>query len=69
VAAVELEQVLAADPRHADAVFNLAQLKMNRGDLAEASALYERYLAMDPPEGWAQTARKALQYCAAQLAL
>ena len=67
-AAVELERVLQADPGHSDTVFNLAQLKLERGDLAEARLLFERYLAMGPPPDWAQTARKALRYCEAQLA-
>lgn len=66
-AAVELGRVLDADPLHSDAVFNLAQLKMKAGDMAEAKRLYERYLALGPPEPWAQTARKAIRYCAAQL--
>lgn len=65
-AAGELVRVLDADPRHPDAVFNLAQLRMKSGAMAEAKTLYERYLALDPPEDWARTARRALQYCAGQ---
>ena len=42
---------------------------MNRGDLAAARSLYERYLDMDPPADWAQTARKAIRYCEAKLAV
>lgn len=63
-AAGELVRVLDADPRHPDAVFNLAQLRMKAGAMGEAKSLYERYLALDPPEDWARTARRALQYCA-----
>jgi len=63
-AAGELVRVLDADPRHPDAVFNLAQLRMKSGAMGEAKSLYERYLALDPPEEWARTARRALQYCA-----
>jgi tetratricopeptide (TPR) repeat protein len=63
-AAVELTRVVGADPTYADAIFNLAQLRMNAGEMAEAKALYERYLALDPPDPWAATARKALIYCA-----
>jgi tetratricopeptide (TPR) repeat protein len=66
-AAAELGRVLAIDASHPDAVFNLAQLRMKAGAIAEAKALYESYLALDPPEDWARTARKAIQYCAAQL--
>ena len=59
--------MLAADPAYADAVFNLAQLRMKAGAMAAAKALYERYLALDPPDDWAATARKAIPYCAARL--
>ncbi len=68
-AAVELERVVETRPDHADAVFNLAQIRMDRGDLAAAKALFERFLAMDPSADGGQTARKALRYCAAQLAV
>ena len=68
-AAAELDRVLDTEPDHSDAVFNLAQLKMKRGELAAARSLYERYLAMEPPADWAQTARKALRYCEARLAV
>lgn len=64
-AAGELVRVLVADPRHADAVFNLARLRMIEGRLADAKTLYERYLALDPPEEWAATARKAIIVCMA----
>lgn len=64
-AATELARVLDADPAHADAVFNLAQILMQTGDLAAAKGLYERYLALGPPDDWAQTARRAIHYCTA----
>ena len=66
-AATELAHVLAADPTFADAVFNLAQLRMQAGDMAEAKALYERYLTLDPPAHWAATARKAIAFCSVGL--
>ena len=66
-AEAELARVLAADPSYADALFNLAQLKMKAGAVAEAKDLYERYLALGPPDDWAATARKAIAYCAACL--
>jgi tetratricopeptide (TPR) repeat protein len=66
-AEAELARVLAADPSYADALFNLAQLKMKADAMGEAKALYERYLALGPPDDWAATARKAIAYCAACL--
>jgi tetratricopeptide (TPR) repeat protein len=67
-AALELDAVLDADPDHPDALFNLAQLRMQAGAMAPAKALYERYLALGPPDDWAATARKAIHYCSARLA-
>jgi tetratricopeptide (TPR) repeat protein len=64
-AAAELERLVAADPTHADAVFNLAQLRLRAGDVDVARSLYERYLTLDPPPDWAETARRAILYCAA----
>ncbi|HEY1425130.1 MAG TPA: tetratricopeptide repeat protein, partial [Caulobacteraceae bacterium] len=66
-AEAELVRVLNADQAYADAIFNLAQLKMKAGAMAAAKALYERYLALGPPDEWAATARKAIAYCAAHL--
>ncbi|HEY1878859.1 MAG TPA: tetratricopeptide repeat protein [Caulobacteraceae bacterium] len=66
-AIAELARALTVDPAYPDALFNLAQLRMKAGDMAEAKALYERYLALGPPEDWARTARKAIQYCSAHL--
>jgi tetratricopeptide (TPR) repeat protein len=62
-AVAELAAVLAADPTHSDALFNLAQLNMRAGQMSQAKALYERYLALGPPDDWARTARKAIQVC------
>jgi tetratricopeptide (TPR) repeat protein len=67
-AAVELGRVLESDPAHTDALFNLAQLRMKAGEAGEAKALYERYLALGPPDPWADTARKAIHYCTALIA-
>ena len=64
-AAAELDVLLQAEPSHADAVFNLAQLRMKAGDVGAAKALFERYLTLEPPESWAETARRAILYCAA----
>jgi tetratricopeptide (TPR) repeat protein len=64
----ELECALEADPSYSDAMFNLAQLLMKSGDIAAAKPLYERYLATNPPDEWAATARRAILYCTARLA-
>ena len=66
-AAAELKKLLDVDDCHADALFNLAQLTMKSGALAEAKALYERYLHCDPPSDWAAKARKAIRYCSARM--
>jgi hypothetical protein len=39
---------------------------MKAGDMETARSLYERYLALDPPDDWAATARKAILYCLAR---
>jgi tetratricopeptide (TPR) repeat protein len=66
-AATELDRLLTSDASHPDALFNLAQLRMQAGDIGAAKALYERYLTLDPPDDWALTARRAIQYCEARL--
>ncbi len=63
-AIVELAALLATEPTNADAVFNLAQLRLAAGDTTAAKTLFERYLTLDPPETWAETARKAIMLCA-----
>ena len=64
-ASIELDRVVTSDPGYSDALFNLAQLQMNAGQMAAAKRLYERYLTLDPPEEWAAMARKAIIVCAA----
>jgi hypothetical protein len=44
-------------------LFNLAQLRMRSGRLAEAIALYERYLATNPTSEWVGKAMRAITYC------
>jgi tetratricopeptide (TPR) repeat protein len=66
-ASAELGRVLETEPAHSDAVFNLAQILMQTGNIARAKSLYEQYLALDPPADWAATARKAITYCTARL--
>jgi len=62
-----LHRVVMEDPTNADAIFNLAQLKMQAGDLIAAQALFADYLDLDPPDEWAEMARKGLLVCAAEL--
>jgi tetratricopeptide (TPR) repeat protein len=62
-AAGELAALLEFDAGHPDALFNLAQLRMKAGRLADALPLYERYLQTGPPADWAARARKAIAYC------
>jgi tetratricopeptide (TPR) repeat protein len=62
-----LAAVLKRDAMHADALFNLAQLDLNGGDIAAAKARFEAYLAADPPSDWAEKARRAISYCNARL--
>ena len=59
--------VLDRDGAHADALFNLAQLELNRGDLLAARARFETYLSGQPPADWADKARKAIVYLNARL--
>jgi len=68
-AASELESVLALDPEHDDATFNLAQIFLNGGDHPLAKALFERYLTLNPPADGAATARKAIHYLTAKIAM
>ncbi|MGE3249229.1 MAG: tetratricopeptide repeat protein [Hyphomonadaceae bacterium] len=63
----ELLAALKTEPLYGDALFNLAQLELKRGEIAEARALFERYLEADPPSDWAAKARRAIQYCTARL--
>lgn len=44
----ELNSALALNPRYAPALFNLANISEDRGARAEATALYERVLEIDP---------------------
>jgi hypothetical protein len=68
-AAAELTRLLKARPKYADALFNLAQLRMKADAVGEAKSLYERFLALNPPEEWAATARKGIGYCTARMML
>lgn len=44
----EFEQELAQDPRNGNALYEIAELRRNAGQFAEAAALFERTLAFHP---------------------
>ena len=57
-----LARAIALDAGYADAVFNLATLAFEAGDLAEARRLWERYLELDPDSEWARRAARGVQF-------
>jgi hypothetical protein len=44
-------------------VYNLAKLQFELGCFAEASRLWQRYLALDPDSEWSRRARSGLRLC------
>ncbi len=58
-AEADLRDALALDGAYPDALFNLGQLRLKAGEKPEAKALFNRFLATDPEEPWADLARKA----------
>ena len=65
-ARVCLERAIAADPDYADPVYNLAKLQFELGRFAEASRMWQRYLALDPDSEWSRRARSGLRLCQQQ---
>lgn len=59
-AAEEYRRVLAARPDAKAALYNLAQLETDAGNVESARALWMRYLAVDASGAWAEKARAAL---------
>jgi tetratricopeptide (TPR) repeat protein len=55
---------VALDARYADAVFNLASLEFDAGNLAEARRWWERYIELDPDSAWARTAERGIRFVA-----
>jgi cytochrome c-type biogenesis protein CcmH/NrfG len=55
---------VALDPGYADAVYNLATLAFEAGDLEGARRWWERYLELDPDSDWARTAERGIRYVA-----
>ena len=60
-------KAIALDPDYADAVFNLATLEFDAGDLAAARRWWARYLELDSDSEWARTAARGLQFVDLQL--
>jgi tetratricopeptide (TPR) repeat protein len=67
--AVDCEQrALDADPKYADAVFNMALFLQRLDRHAQAAPMWRRYLALDRDSPWAERAKRALKYCEIQMA-
>jgi tetratricopeptide (TPR) repeat protein len=60
LAIAELRHVSNGCPEFADAHFNLGVILARVGGVAQARALFERYLALDPDSDWAAQARGLL---------
>ena len=63
-----LHKAIALDADYADAVFNLAKLEFDAGNLAEARRWWARYLELDSISEWARTAARGIQFVDLQLA-
>ena len=59
-------RAIAIDPDYADAVFNLASLAFETGDLAAAGRSWARYVELDPDSDWGRTAARGVQFVALQ---
>ena len=44
-------------------MYNLAKLQFELGRFAEASRMWQRYLALDPDSEWSRRARSGLRLC------
>jgi len=55
-----LHRAIAIDPDYADAIYNLAALEYDAGDIDAAAALWRRYLELDDTSDWARRARAGL---------
>jgi len=62
-----LQRALDADPKYADAMFNMALLLQRLEQHAEATLWWRRYLEVDSSSPWATRAKRALKYCEMQL--
>ena len=62
-ARAHLRRAIEAEPTHGDAIYNLAHLCWESGDYAEATSLWQRYLATDAESDWARKARHGIALC------
>jgi Tfp pilus assembly protein PilF len=62
-----LQKAIALDQNYADAVFNLARLEFDAGNLAEARRRWVWYLELDANSEWARMAAKGIQFVDLQL--
>ena len=57
-----LARAIEIAPDYADAIYNLAALEYDAGDLGEARRLWTRYLELDQDSDWARRAARGIQY-------
>jgi tetratricopeptide (TPR) repeat protein len=62
-----LQRALDADPKYADAMFNMALFLQRLEQHAKAAVWWRRYLEVDGSSPWAARAKRALKYCEMQL--
>lgn len=62
-----LQQAIALDGQYADAIFNLASLEYDAGNLIEARRWWSRYLELDKDSEWARTAARGVQFVDLQI--
>ena len=63
-----LGRAMAIDPDYADAVFNLASLEFEAGELAAARRWWVRYLELDGESEWARKAERGIRFVDMQTA-
>ncbi len=57
-----LRRAIEIDGDYADAIFNLAKLEFDAGNLAEARRWWMRYLELDQHSEWARAAERGVQF-------
>jgi predicted TPR repeat methyltransferase len=63
-----LTRAITLDTDYADAVFNLAKLELDAGDLPAARRWWVRYLELDADSAWARKAARGIRFVDLQLA-
>ena len=62
-----LLQALKIDPAYADAIYNLAALEYDAGELSQARHWWSRYLLIDRESPWARTAARGIEFVDTEL--